>query len=156
LPAEILPADSVEDATLKSTLDYWRRLKGDRRMPARAEVLAKDLRHCLRYIHIYDVVDGGADFRARLVGTSVFPGLDDDQTGRLVSQHPDPGIQLRFGTILRHVAATGAPVRSLSRRVTGSMMDDMSTEGLWMPLGEGDRVQQVLAQSCLRRFSPRV
>ena len=154
LPADIFPADTVEDATLRTTLEYWRRLKGDRRMPMRAQIVPKDLRHCLRYIHIYDVVDDGIDFRARLVGTGVFPGLDDDQTGKLVSKHPDPGIQLRFGTILRHVFTFGEPARSISRRITGSLMNDMNTEGLWLPLGEGDRVQHVLAQSSLRRMGP--
>ncbi|MEJ0025218.1 MAG: PAS domain-containing protein [Rhizomicrobium sp.] len=154
VPADILPAASVEDANLRFTLDYWGRLKGERRMPARADVLPRDIKHCLRYIHIYDVIDGGADFRARLVGTSVFPGLDDDQTGKLVSQHPDPGIRLRFAALLRHVAATGEPARSISRRITGSLLHDLYTEGLWLPLGEGDRVRHVLAQSCLRQVAP--
>jgi hypothetical protein len=154
LPAEIFPAESVEDASLRATLDYWNRLRGARAMPTRTEISPKDLRHCLRYIHIYDVVDGGADFRARLVGTSVYPGLDDDQTGKLVSQHPDPGIQLRFGMILRHVFATARPARSISRRITGSLMNDMNTEGLWLPLGEGGTVLQILAQSSLRRMMP--
>ena len=154
LPAEIHPVDSVEDANLRFTLDYWRRLKGERRMPARTEVLPKDIKHCLRYIHLYEVVDDGADFRARLVGTSVFPGLDDDQTGKLVSQHPDPGIRLRFGALLRHVLTTSEPARSLSRRITGSLLHDLYTEGLWLPLGEGPLVQHVLAQSCLRQITP--
>jgi len=154
LPAEIHPAESVEDSNLRFTFDHWRKLKGERRMPARAEILPKDIKHCLRYIHIYDVVDGGADFRARLVGTSVFPGLELDQTGKLVSQNPDPGIRLRFAALLRHVFSTAEPARSLSRRVTGSMLHDLYTEGLWLPLGEGGSVQHVLAQSCLRQVKP--
>lgn len=154
LPAEILPVESVEDSNLRFTFDYWRKLKGERPMPARAEILPKDLKQCLRYIHIYDVIDNGADFRARLVGTSVFPGLEQDQTGRLVSEHPDPGIRLRFGALLRHVATAGAPARSLSRRITGSMMHDLYTEGLWLPLGVDGSVLHVLAQSSLRQMKP--
>jgi len=154
LPAEIHPAASVEDANLRFTLDYWHKLKGARRMPARTEILPKDLKHCLRYIHIYEVVDGGADFRARLVGTSVYPGLEQDQTGKLVSLHPDPGIRLRFGALLRHVLNTAEPARSISRRITGSMIHDLYTEGLWLPMGEDDRVLHVLAQSCLRQITP--
>jgi len=154
LPAEIHPVDSVEDANLRFTLDYWRQLRGARPMPARTEILPRDLKHCLRYIHIYEVVDDGADFRARLVGTSVFPGLDEDQTGKLVSQHPDPGIRLRFAALLRHVQMTSEPARSISRRITGSLLHDLYTEGLWLPLGEDGRVQHVLAQSCLRQITP--
>ncbi|HEY0105554.1 MAG TPA: PAS domain-containing protein [Rhizomicrobium sp.] len=154
VPADILPADTVEDSNLRVTLNYWTQLKGGRRMPARSEIVPKDIRHCLRYIHIYDVVDRGADFRARLVGTSVFPGLDVDQTGKLVSQHPDPGVQFRFATLLRHVLASGMPARSLSHRITGSLLHDLYTEGLWLPLGEGDNVQHILAQSSLRSAVP--
>ncbi|MEI9887956.1 MAG: PAS domain-containing protein [Rhizomicrobium sp.] len=154
MPAEILPVEGVENAELRFTLDYWQRLCGARAMPARSEILPKDIRHCLRYIHIYDIVDDGADFRARLVGTSVFPGLDEDQTGKLVSQHPDPGIRLRFGAVLRHVMQTARPARSVSRRLTGNLINDLYTEGLWLPLGEDSRVQHVLAQSSLRRIGP--
>lgn len=154
LPAEIHPVESVEDANLRFMLDYWRKLKGERRMPVRTEILPKDIKHCLRYIHIYEVVDGGADFRARLVGTSVFPGLDDDQTGKLVSQHPDPGVRLRFAALLRRVQTTGEPARSISRRITGSLLNDLYTEGLWLPLGADGHVEHVLAQSCLRQITP--
>ncbi len=154
VPAEIHPADSVEDSNLRLTLEYWKQLKGARRMPARSEIVPKDIRQCLRYIHIYEVVDQSNDFRARLVGTSVFPGLDEDQTGKLVSQHPDPGVQFRFGALLRHVLATGEPARSLSHRITGSLLHDLYTEGLWLPLGEADCVQHILAQSSLRRALP--
>jgi hypothetical protein len=149
-PPEIHPADSVEDPDLRHLLDYWNRLRGVRAMPARAEIEPKELRRSLRYVHMYDVVEGGEDFRARLVGTAVYPGLDDDQTGRLVSEHPDPGIRLRFSVLLRHVLAHRAPARSVSLRQTGSAITDRRTEGLWLPLGQGAAVEQILVQSSLR------
>ena len=148
------PAETVEDPDLRATLDYWLRLRGSRKMPSRTEIAPKDIKHALRTIHIYEVVDGGADFRARLVGTGVFPGLATDQTGKLLSEHPDPGVCLRFAVALRHVAATGEPVRSLSLRKTGNLLSDAHTEGLWLPLGEADRVEQVLAQSSLKIIMP--
>ena len=152
-PPEIHPADTVKDPDLRRTLEHWRALKGERAMPARSEISPRDLKHGLRCIHLYEVIDGGVDFRARLVGTGVYPGLDQDQTGKLVSEHPDPGIRLRFATIMRHVVEAGEPVRSLSLRLTGSMLHDMRTEGLWLPLG-GARVEHVLAQSSLHTVSP--
>lgn len=148
------PAATVEDPDLRATLDYWLRLRGSRKMPSRTEIVPKDIKHALRTIHIYDIVEGGADFRVRLVGTGVFPGLDADQTGRLLSEHPDPGICLRFAVVLKHVAKTGEPVRSLSLRKTGNLLSDAHTEGLWLPLGEADRAEQVLAQSSLKLLTP--
>ena len=153
-PAEIHPVETVMDPELRATLAYWNRVRGTRAMPTRADISPKELRRSLRHIHMYDVMEGGRDFRARLVGTGVFPGLDEDQTGKLVSAHPDPGIRLRFGALLSHVAATGMPARSLSVRVTGSLLMDARTEGLWLPLGEGRTVQQILVHSSLTPIQP--
>jgi len=123
-------------------------------MPRRSQIVPRDIGKALKFVHLYDVVDGGDDFRARIVGTSVYPGLMEDQTGRLVSEHPDPGVRHRFAIILRHVVQSRAPARSLSRRVTGSLLHDMYTEGLWLPLGEADAVTQILAQSSLTPVHP--
>jgi len=140
----------VEDPELRHLLDYWNRLRGDRAMPTRTEIDPKEIRRSLRFVHMYDVVEGGEDFRTRLVGSSVFPGLATDQTGRLVSEHPDPGVRLRFAVLLRHVLAHRAPARSVSLRQTGSAVTDRRTEGLWLPLGHDDTVEQILVQSSLR------
>ncbi len=153
-PAEIHPASSVEDPDLRQMLDYWHRLAGTRRMPARSEISPKEIGRSLRLVHIYEPVEGGADFRVRLVGSSVFPFLDIDQTGKLVSENPDPGVRLRFSALLHHVLDTREPARSLSLRITGSPMTDARTEGLWLPLGVEDRVQHILAQSSLRPITP--
>ncbi len=152
-PPEIHPAQTVEDPELRVLLDYWNRLRGERAMPARAEIRPKDIRHALRHIHIYEPA-GMGDFRARLVGTGVYPGLDQDQTGRLVSEHPDPGVRLRFAVLLAHVVATAAPARSLSLRVTGAARGNQRTEGLWLPLGAGRTVEQILVQSNFRVAAP--
>jgi len=45
-------------------------------------------------------------------------------------------------------------VRSLSLRKTGDLLSDAHTEGLWLPLGDSDRVEQVLAQSSLKTIMP--
>ena len=153
-PPELRPAATVEDPELQATLGYWLQLKADRAMPTRTEISPREIKRSLRTIHIYDVVAGGADFRARLVGTGVFPGLEDDQTGKLLSDHPDPGIRLRFSAAMKHVVKTGEPVRSLSLRKTGDLLTDAHTEGLWLPLGEADHVEQVLAQSSLKVIMP--
>jgi hypothetical protein len=151
---ELHPADTVKDPLLRKTFDLWLALKGDRAMPSRAQITPRQLKHDLRCIHMYDVLPGRQDFRARLVGTGVFPGLDRDQTGRLVSEHPDPGVRLRFAAILRHVVETAAPIRSLSLRLTGHPLHDMRTEGLWVPLGDAGEVEIVLAHSSLTPIEP--
>ena len=151
---EIRAADTVEDPDLRFMLDHWRALRGDRRWPRRTDFVPRAIKRCLRMVHIYELVDNGADFRARLIGTGVFPGLAADQTGKLVSEHPDPGVRLRFGLILTHVVKTGEPARSLARRFTGPLLHDARTEGLWLPLGLDDRLEHVLAVSSLNFIAP--
>lgn len=153
-PAELRPAETLEHPGLKATYEYWQRVKGGRAMPPRSEILPKELRQALRTIHIYDVLDQGSDYRLRFVGSGVFPGLSEDQTGKRLAEHPDPGIRLRFASALNHVVATAAPVRSVSLRKTGSLLQDAHAEGLWLPLGEGERVEHVLAQSALDILEP--
>lgn len=153
-PVELRPIETLEHPDLKATYEYWRRVKGERAMPARREISPKELRQALRTIHLYDVLEGGGDYRLRLIGTGVFPGLADDQTGKLLSEHPDPGIRLRFAGALNHVVANVAPVRSISLRKTGNMLHDAHTEGLWLPLGENGHVDHVLAQSALAVLEP--
>lgn len=154
VPPEIHPADSVADANLRFLLDHWHGLRGQRRWPARADLSPRAIKHCLRVIHLYDVVDGGADFRARLVGTTVYPGLTEDQTGRLISEHPDPGVRLRFSAAMKQVLAEGEPVRTVSRRLTGTRLHDARTEGLWLPLGAGELIEHILAISSLHFVPP--
>ncbi|HEY4116111.1 MAG TPA: PAS domain-containing protein [Rhizomicrobium sp.] len=154
LPPEFLPADSVEDENLRFLLAHWRGLRGARPWPARADISPKALKQCLRVIHLYDVVDGGAEFRARLVGTAVYPGLIEDQTGKFVSEHPDPGVRLRFSAAMKQVLAAGEPVRTVSRRLTGTRLHDARTEGLWLPLGAPDGIEQILAGSSLHFVPP--
>jgi PAS domain len=149
-PPDIRSAESVEDEDLRYVLGHWRGLKGVRAMPARSQIAPRDLKRCLRTVHIYDVIGNGADFRARLVGTGVYPGLDEDQTGKLISEHPDPGVRLRFTLVMRHVVETVEPARSVAFRRTGSLLHDMRTEGLWLPLGRSGRVEHVLAVSALK------
>ncbi len=47
----------------------------------------------------------------------------------------------------------GEPCRSLSLRLTGSLLHNVHTEGLWLPLG-ATHVEYVLAQSSLKPVTP--
>jgi hypothetical protein len=154
VPPEFHPADSVQDVNLRFMLDTWRELRRERRWPTRADISPRAVKQCLRVIHMYDVVEEGADFRARLVGTAVYPRLIEDQTGKLISQHRDPGVRLRFSTAMKRVTAVGDPLRTISRRLTGTRLHDARTEGLWLPLGAGGCIEQILAISSLHFVPP--
>jgi hypothetical protein len=144
-PPQILPAGTVEHPHLLALLTYWEQLRGANLMPARAEP-RKEIRHLLKYVYVCDVLERSQDFRFQLIGDAAFQGLSENQTGRLVSQHPDMGVQLRFPVMLREVVFLKKPVRGVTVRKTKD--DSFHAESIWLPFG-GSEVKQVMGMTVL-------
>jgi hypothetical protein len=64
----VLPLDKLESPIVRQGLDYWRRLRGSRPYPTRAELAPRDLTALLRHVVLLRLVDGGADYEYRIVG----------------------------------------------------------------------------------------
>jgi hypothetical protein len=123
-------------------LAHWEKLRsarGDEPMPLRAVACVETAR-LLKFMHLCDVVDGGRDFRWRIVGVGVFPNLGS-LTGKLVSQHPDMGVRLRFPIMMRAAIQARKPVRGTALRET--IAGGRELESIWLPFGDSS-VQQVL------------
>ncbi len=75
-----------DNPVLVAFLDYWNRKRGDRMMPARADIDPTEIPKLLPHIMITDVIDGGARFRYRLFGTALVEGYGRDATGRYVDE----------------------------------------------------------------------
>jgi hypothetical protein len=140
--------ETVEHSDLKALLALWNRKRGERRMPVRADFAPRDMRAYLRRIHLYDVLDGGRDFRIRLMGTSIAIGLGSDPTGKLVTEYPDAAAGHRIRLILQHVVSITRPVRVVADHLIPERLATMQTEALWLPLGE-KAVEHVLAASII-------
>lgn len=76
-----------DDPEIRRFLQLWedRRLPGQS-LPSRKAFEVEDLRHWFGHILILDVIEGGADFRYRLVGTEIALALGRDYTGRRMSE----------------------------------------------------------------------
>ena len=139
---QIWPAETTQDADLRVMLAHWEKLRsgrGDEPMPLRA-VASAEIGRLLKFMHLCDVVDGGQDFRWRIVGVGVFPDLES-LTGRLVSQHPDIGVRKRFPILMRAAVQAKKPVRGTAMRQT--VAATYQIESVWLPFGDTS-VQQVL------------
>ncbi len=66
--------------------DLWETRRGGRPMPLRDDFALEDLAPWFGHVLIMDVIDGGRDFRYRMIGTAVTGFLDRDYSGRLVSE----------------------------------------------------------------------
>lgn len=148
-PPELLPAESAEQPQLRALLAYWKNLPGSSVMPARPQI-NREIAPLLKRIHLSDVVDAGADFRFRLLGDAVFQCSTENQTGCLVSMHPDIAVRTRYPVLMREVVRLRAPVRGLSTRITSNTR--MLVDSIWLPFGESD-VAQILGMSVLTKLN---
>jgi hypothetical protein len=71
---------------IQELVDYWQQKRRGRMVPARSDIDPMELRPHLPHIFMMDVLDGGLDFRFRLVGTSIVQGLGHDNTGKTLSE----------------------------------------------------------------------
>ena len=147
-PPEISDASLTEDADLRRLVAQWekqRAARPDSDMPLRA-VASAEIGRLLKYCHLCDVIDGGRDFRFKIVGIDAFPRIES-QTGKLVSEHPDAGSRLRLPIQMRAAIEARKPVRGTALRETDA--GNFYIEAVWLPYGDSD-VRQVLGMVAFR------
>ena len=105
-PIEFDPSDEPPKL-LSAVRDYWFAKRGAGDMPRRADILPSELKPYLPNILLADVVDGGRDFRYRLVGRHLQPSFAANPTGKLMSEVLEP-----FGaeTVRNTIAAYSAVI----------------------------------------------
>lgn len=79
---------AIADVRLRALFGYWREKRGDRAMPARADLDPLEIPTLLPIVGLVDVLDGGARFRYRLVGTEIVEVDGHDPTGRFLDEAP--------------------------------------------------------------------
>jgi hypothetical protein len=82
---EIDPAGEMPEL-LTFVSDYWTAKRGGREIPRRADIVPSELKPRLSDILLVDVVDGGRDFRYRLVGSRLHRSFSGNPTGKLMSE----------------------------------------------------------------------
>ena len=76
----------LQAPVLSACYDYWLTLKENAPMPPRDGFKPRDLVEYLPLISLIDVIEGGADFRYRLVGTCIDEVIGHHYTGLLLSE----------------------------------------------------------------------
>jgi hypothetical protein len=66
--------------------DYWLAKRGTYEIPRRADIVPSQLKPYLPNVLLADVVDGGRDFRYRLVGSHLHRSFAGNPTGKLMSE----------------------------------------------------------------------
>jgi hypothetical protein len=147
-PADRPPLDN--DAVLTALHAYWNHRRRGRAVPDRRDIDPVDIGpRLLPNVALVDVVDGGARFRNRLVGTAIVERWGVEITGRFLDETMRESSYRNFiHELYRDACRFRAPVysSSLFRWDVGS---HMVTRRLYLPLthGGGDVAMILVGQT---------
>jgi hypothetical protein len=137
--------DYCDDPILGPTLAYWLAKRRNRAMPRRAEIDPTEIpRKVLPNLQIIEVLDGGARFRYRLVGTALVEAYGRDFTGRIADElFPDDRLNF-VQSIYRTVCDSKLPFFSRNKYHTPKDLELFSLR-IHMPLSDdGMTVSHIL------------
>ena len=142
-PARHASGLQIEDRELKRLHDYWTKQRGDRSMPARADIDPLAIGYILGHLMLFDVLPGPG-FRIRLQGSELTWWVGRELTGVLLDALPQPDLRSLAQASLEKVVATRAPTHWIG---------DHDLDGVWrhyeallLPLsGDGASVDVIIA-----------
>ncbi|MDJ0951944.1 MAG: PAS domain-containing protein [Alphaproteobacteria bacterium] len=142
-----MSVDVVEHPTNQLLIDLaalWESKCVDGKLPGRADFSPEVLRRWLGHVIMLDVIDGGRDFRYRLIGTHITRMLNRDYTGKLVSEceYDDrANVEDSFRLPLQR----RKPVFRTGRATWQSSVDAMPYDSVHMPLAtDGENIDMLL------------
>jgi hypothetical protein len=151
-PSTEIPLDDLCHPAVREALATWRRLKGERRMPSRADMSPRAMRGFLKYMCLLEVIDGGREFRFRVSGdvVNVQQGMSlqgittTDWDARL------PGFGSHMRRVYQRVVRRREPVAYSGLYLRAADGHTFSHESLMAPLGDdGETVDHVIVVAAL-------
>ena len=128
--------------------DYWRMLCGTRCFPARGDVNPREIAGILTNMALLKVIDGGSDFRYRIVGDHAGRGYRADLNGRSIREVAAemPRAAENWLRLYRQVTESGKPMAvRVSVGHDAREVNFTKAEAVFLPLGETeDRVDHLI------------
>ncbi len=102
-----------DDLVLGTALAYWLEKRGARSMPSKRDIDPTEISaKILPNLQLIDVIDGGARFRYRLIGTATVDAYGEDFTGRYPDEMFPAELRDFIHGIYRRVCVSKAPSSS--------------------------------------------
>lgn len=137
------PASQIADRDLRRLYDYWAEQRGDRSMPARADIDPLAIGYILGHLFLFDVLPGPR-FRVRLQGSELTWWVGRELTGGLLDALPQPDLRSLAQTSLADVVAARNPTHWIGNHDLDGVRRHY--EALLLPLSSGgERVDVVVA-----------
>jgi hypothetical protein len=142
-PAAQAPVPQIDDRELKRLYDYWVERRGNRLMPARADIDPLAIGYILGHLFLFDVLPG-PKFRIRLQGSELTWWIGQELTGDLLDGLPQPQLRALAQTSLADVVAVRRPTHWIGNHDLDGVRRHYET--LLLPLSsDGSSVDVVIA-----------
>ena len=122
-------------SVVDEALAYWDRIGGAARTPARAEFDPCHIPRLLPHVVFLGVVDGGQDFRFRVIGEVARSFFFENYTGRLLGDLPHVDSDGPLLGNFREAVQSGRPVRRPVEYV-GPLKDFRKLDEVVLPLSD--------------------
>ncbi len=145
-PAELVPE-------LRAVKEYWDGKRGARAMARRGDIDPVELRSHLSCLSLVDVLEGGRDYRFRLLGTEFSRLFGRDSTGKTIREVYGGGDPEILSWMLGSYDGVLRSKRPVLRRgsVRAVDKDFIAIDGLLLPLSEdGERVSMIFGHAAFR------
>ncbi len=147
----VVTLDALEDAVVRTGANYWRMLRGARRLPARADLAPREMRGILKNIVLVKALDGGKDYEFRITGDAQVQAYGfafrDLRISQITAAAPEFGTMMH--KLYEQVRTSAAPyaVRGwVGREVADARF--VYYESVFLPLGDdGETVDHILIVS---------
>jgi len=136
--------------TLRDIVSYWDAKRGNRAMPARADMDPLEMGQHLGWIILTDVLGTPPRFRYRLVGTEITHRIGRDSTGAFLDELYPADRYETITTPFRWVARHGRPLRAVGR-LWFAQRDWLSFETAELPLArDGSNIDMILTRAVIQ------
>lgn len=132
----VLPESRLTSPVLRTGLDYWQRIRGEREIPARRDLDPADIATILPNVMLKDVCRDPLDFRYRLVGSRARHHSQADYTGKRMSELAHQGPSSVVFRVCAWVVENRRPLL-LRPPYAGPQRDFLWIEAAVMPLSDG-------------------
>lgn len=152
-PLIMATRDYPASPLLREAIDYWERLRGDRDLPARADLNPVDIPRLLPYVMLIDVLENPRDFRFRLLGTEHDRIVSGDYRGRCFSELPGLARGNPVWDQYVRTVETGAPVIGTVSYIGGDLYIPRELEHCLLPFASnGTTVDVILVVTAIDRL----
>ncbi len=134
----LVSLEHIECPLVRDVSDHWLGLRNGDGYPLISDYDVMQHHHQAPWVALADIIDGGADYRYRLVGTKYARILGEDMTGKLLGDAKNRDVAGRLNRAYGKVVETMTPVCIHGRVGRSDDLDGLHAEAAVLPLVDGD------------------